>query len=535
MSYQKLALLLIVTFIFSPLSAGAKEAALSKRIGSTLLSIKGPAAYNSAGKKIFYDKSKSFGVKVDYGSLKVEANQVTYDPNEEVIELSSGFKGSMEQYQVKGDYFRINARTGSYAAYDLTFGYLVASLYGEKFEFYGDKIEVDNITASPLSYPVINLGTNKLEIYPGFRVFRGNTLRVFSIPLYYIPLYIEDQRRHYFELPFPAFEVESNMFHGKHTSLHSHYFFNPGLFGDVSLHSAEQDGVGLQVQQIVRLSDQQQLEIKGLKWANAPSQWSVSYRLQLFDSPRKPYQLKFADQDELEKKIAGIGPRLVLNYDYKVNEEINRSIIDRYPDVSAAMPLYGIFQDHQFTLTPTIYYGKIKEKKIFPEDTAPQDTNVDQGRVKTTIDYTYFLETPYASPFINKVLLSLDYEHSEYDPAKTNRGRLDSSVIARRPILQSLGFYYEAKLTKNLLKYGQSPFFFEEYGSLIDSGVLDLYMDANVLVLGDELIYDFTHWQAYNEIYYLGIRSGDRYVAVQYDRRMKSWRFGFMGPKEAAF
>lgn len=528
--------LLILIFLFASSSALAKQnVVFRKRINNVLLTIKAPKSYVWKGKKIFVDKNKKFGVELTYGELDVLANEVAYNLKSSVIELRNGFKGSLEDYRIAGVYFRINPKTGNYSGYDLKFGYLVASLYGEEFQFYGDMILVKNITASPLHYPVINLGTNKLEIYPGFRVFHGNTLRFFAIPLYYIPLYLEDQRRNYFELPFPAFEVESDIFHGTHGSLHSHYFINPSLFGDISLHQSDEDGVGAQVQQIVRLSDHHQIELKALKWERSPSQWNVSYRFHLFDNPRKPYRLRFNDQDKLEKRIAGISPRLIFNYDYTVNEEINRSIIDRYPDVSLGVPIYGIFQDHQYTLTPTIYYGNIKEKKIYPEDTPPQDVAVDQKRLGLTVDCTYYLETPNMRPFINKVLLSLDYEHSEYDPANTNRGRLDTSVIARRPILKALGFYYEAKLTKNLLKYGESPFFFEEYGRLIDSGVLDIYLDANILVLGTEYIYDFTNWQAFNEIYYLGIQSGDRYVAIQYDRRMKSWRFGFMGRKEAAF
>ena len=103
-----------------------------KEINDIKLTIKAPAAYSSGGKRIFIDKKKELGVELNYGELKVRANQVNYDPKQDVIELASGFKGSLWQYQIEGEYFRINPWTGNYAGDDLKFGYLVAYLYGKR-------------------------------------------------------------------------------------------------------------------------------------------------------------------------------------------------------------------------------------------------------------------------------------------------------------------------------------------------------------------------------------------------------------------
>jgi hypothetical protein len=270
-------------------------------------------------------------------------------------------------------------------------------------------------------------------------------------------------------------------------------------------------------------------------WEKAPAQSNFSYIFNFFDNPRRPdSKLSFRERQLQEEHIAGIEPNLVLQCDYTQNEEIERSIADRMPDVSLTGYINGVLNEHKFTVAPSLTYGKLSEKKIFPEDQPPQDVSREYTRTKGAVDFTYFLETPRLSPFINKVLWSVDYEHSIYDPGNASRGRFSTSITARRPILKQLGFYYETILTKTLIDYGQSPFFFEEYGRLFDSAVLDLYLQLPVLIAGNRFIYDITNWQSYNEIYYVGIKSGSNYATVQYNRRFESWEFAFMR-KEAAF
>jgi len=531
--WLKAIIFLSIALLLYPSSARAEV--FRKRINNTVLVIKAPGSYVWKGKRIFVDKKKEFGVEIEYGELKAQANQAAYDLQQEVIELSEGFRGSLEDYWVEGNYFRINPRTGHYAGYDLKFGYLVASFYGKEFQFYGDKIQVEKISASPLYFPVFRLYTEKLEIYPGYSLARQNTLKLFAIPFYYIPLYVDDERRSYFDLPFPAPEVQSDIFHGTHGALHSNYFISPSLYGDVSLRYSEEDGGGAHIQQLVRLSDHHQVELEVLGWEKAPAQAKFSYIFHFFDNPRRPGQeLSFRKQQMLEEEIAKIPPRLTFQCDYTANEEIKRSIVDRYPDVSVSVPMRGILYDHTYAFIPSVHYGNIKEKKIYPEDSPPADVDRDYRRMKGDINFTYYVETPYLSPFINKVLLETNYEHSVYEPGSADRGRVEGSVIARRPILKALGLYYELVLTKNVLDYGQSPFFFEEYGRLKDNGTLDLYLQLPFLVAGNQLIYDFEGMQLYNEIYYAGIKSGDNYAVVQYDRRMESWEFAFMR-KEPAF
>ncbi len=533
--FRKL-LLLILIFLFASSSAWAKQdVVFRKRINNVDLTIKAPGSYVWKGKRIFIDKKNKFGVDLEFGELKVRANQVAYDLKRQVIELANGFKGSLEEYRVEGDYFRINPRTGYYVGHDLKFGYLVAYFYGKEFQFYGDKILVNKISASPLHYPIFRLYTDKLEIYPGYSLAHQNTLKLFNLPFYYIPLYIDEGRRSYFELPFPALEAKSDIFHGTHGSIHSHYFMNPGLYGDISLKQSEQDGVGAQIQQLIRLSDHHQIELKLLEWEKSPTQANFSYIFHFFDSPRKSgKKLSFKDQQKLEEKISGADPKFIFRCDYTRNEEIQRSIIDRYPDVSATLPMQGILYDHKYTFTPSIYYGKVREKKIYPEDSAPLDVDRDYRRLKGDVNFTYYLETPRLKPFIRKVLMGVDYEHSVYDPGDSNRGRVEGSLTVRRPIFKALGLYYNATLATALLDYGQSPYYFEEYGRLKDSGMLDLYLQLPYLIAGNQVVYDFTQWQPFNEIYYLGVKSGANYAVIKYDRRQESWEFAFMR-KEAAF
>ena len=525
------ALIFVLFFVCSP--ARGKEAVFRKRVNRVLLVIKAPASYVSKGKRIFVDKKEELGVKLDYGELKVQANQAAYDLNSDVIELVNGFKGSLEEYRIEGDYFRINPRTGNYAGYDLKFGYLTAYFYGKEFQFYGDKILVEKISASPLEFPVFRLYTEKLEIYPGYSLAHQNTLKLFVIPIYYIPLYLEDRRRSYFDLPIPAPEVKKDVFHGVHGALHTHYFINPALYGDLSLRFSDTDGAGAHIQQLFRLSDHHQLELKLLGWEKAPTQGNFSYRFHFFDNPRRPGQnLTFRKQQRLEEEIARKDPMAVFGCDYSVNEEINRSIIDRYPDASLSGHISGILYDHIYTIIPSLHYGKIREKKIFPENAAPQEVDRDHERIRGGVNFTYYLETPYISPFIKKTLLALDYEHSEYTAYDNNRGRAEGSLTVRRPIFEPFGLYYEAILTKIVLDYGQSPFFFEEYGRLKDNGVLDLYLLTPFFLAGNQLTYDFENMELYNEIYYLGVKAGANYAAIEFDRRQESWQFSFMRKEE---
>lgn len=506
-----------------------------KEINDIKLTIKAPAAYSSGGKRIFIDKKKELGVELNYGELKVRANQVNYDSKQDVIELASGFKGSLWQYQIEGEYFRINPWTGNYAGDDLKFGYLVAYLYGKRFEFYGDKIAADKVSASPFYYPVFSSDSDKIEIYPGYTLAHQNTLRFFRVPFYYVPLYLNDRRRNYFDLPFPALDIKKDIFHDKHVAVHTHYFFNPGFYGDFSLHLSDLDGAGAQIQQIVRLSDHHQFQLKYLGWQRSQPQADISYAFQLFDNPRQPGQLlSFKEQQELEEKIAGIEPKLTLNGDYSINEEAMRSIIDRSPDLNMTFRARGTLYDHIFTVTPSISYGKIKEKKIFPESAAPQEVNRNYDRTKAALNFSYFLETPYMRPYIKKAFWAVDYERSDYRPGGIDRERVSTSFTVRRPVLVALGIFYEATLTKVLLDSGLSPFYFEEYGRLKDSGLLDLYLQSGFLIAGNQLTYDFSAGQSFNEIYYLGIKAMESYAVIKYNRRMQSWEFSFM-TKEPAF
>jgi hypothetical protein len=392
----------------------------------------------------------------------------------------------------------------------------VASLYGEEFQFFGDRILIKNITALPLHFPIFSLATAQMEIYPGYSLASRNTLKFFWLPFYYIPLYLDEGRRTYFDLPFPALEIKKDVFHDTHFAVHSHYFINPALYGDISLKASDKDGAGAQIQQVVRLNEHHQLELKLLEWEKAPTQANVSYEFHIFDNPRKPDQeLSFQEQQKLEDKIARIEPQLIFRSDYTRNEEILRSVVDRYPDVSLTGNIKGILNEHTYTLTPSLHYGKIKEKQIFPEDQNPQDVDRDYTRLKGAVNFTYYLETPRLKPFIKRVLWGVDYEHSMYDPGSTNRGRLSSSITARRPILKALGFYYEVVLSKALIDYGQSPFFFEEYGRLMDSATLDLYLQLPIFIVGNQYIYDITNWQSYNEVYYAGVKTGNNYAVIQ--------------------
>jgi hypothetical protein len=529
-----LPLILIIFFVSAP-ALGKESVVFRKEINDVQLTIKAPAAYYSGGKRIFIDKKKELGVELNYGELKVRANQANYDLKQDVIELAFGFKGSLWQYHIEGEYFRINPWTGNYAGDDLKFGYLVAYLYGKRFEFYGDKIAADKVSASPFYYPVFSSDSDKIEIYPGYTLAHQNTLRFFRVPFYYVPLYLNDRRRNYFDLPFPAFEVKKDIFHDTRGAVHTHYFINPGFYGDFSLHLSDKDGAGAQIQQIVRLSDHHQFELKFLGWQKSQPQADLAYAFQLFDNPRKSGQkLTFKEQQELEERIAGIEPKLTLGGDYSINEEIKRSVIDRYPDLTLIARTRGILYDHIYTIMPSISYGKIKEKKIFPEDAAAQEVDRNYERTKAGINFSYFLETPYMKPYISKAFWAVDYERSDYRPGGINRERISTSFTVRRPVFVPLGLFYEAALTKTLLDHGQSPFYFEEYGRLKDNGALDLYLQSEYLIAGNQLMYDFTVGQPYNEIYYLGVKAMDSYAVIKYDRRMQSWEFSFM-TKEPAF
>ncbi len=535
MARLKSAFLIIILSLIILSPVWAKDQVFEKKINNTILSVSGPASYVEDNKKIFYDPAKKFGVKVKFEDFDVQANRMAYNYNTGVIELYEGFKGQLEEYRLEGSYFRVNPKTGNYSGYNLKFGYMVASLYGEEFQFWGDSIIVTNITASPLHYPVFNLQTGKYIINPGYSLAQRNTLRLFFVPFYYIPLYVEEGRRAYFDLPFPALEGKKDIFHGTQAAIHTHYFINPKFYGDLSLKSSDMDGTGASVQQIFRLSDEHQMELKATAWEKADTQTSFAYEYHLFDNPRQAgKKLSFKEQVELEKKIAGISPNYVFHTDYTANEEIKRSVVDRYPDLSLTGYYGGIFNDHTYTFTPSFHYGKIKEKKIYPEGAAPQDVNRDFNRMKGQINYTYYLSTPRLYPYIRRILLGADYEHSVYNPGGAERDRFSGSITVRRPSLKDLGIYYELVLTKTLLDSGQSPFFFEEYGRLMDSATLDLYLQMKDFIFGNEIIYDITNVQQYNETYYVGVRAGGNYAVLRYDRRQESWEFAFMS-KAAAF
>ncbi|MFA6170798.1 MAG: hypothetical protein WCW67_06265 [Candidatus Margulisiibacteriota bacterium] len=505
------------------------QAEFSRRLPAGLLTIKGPEASSYNGQKIIFDRSKKLGVDLAYDRLKLKADRISYDQDE--IELAN-FKGSYEQYSLEGDYFRINSRTGEYAGEGLKFGYLSAYLKGKRVQFFGEKIVADQVTTSPLNYPIFSFDSSRVEIYPGYTLARGNVLRFFSLPIYYLPLYLNDRRRKYFELPFPALEGAKDIFHGAQGAVHSHYFFNPRWFGDLALRLSDFDGGGAEVQQIFRLSDHQQFRFDLAGWQRSPAQGKASYVYNYYEDP-KGNGRSFTGQNELVRNIAGIEPRLIIGADYSFNEEINRSIIDRGYDLTASGRLKGLLFDHLYTIVPTLTYGQIKEKKIYPESALPQEVDRSYFRTGADLNFSYYLETQFIQPYVNKAFLSLDYQHDEYKPGTATRTRITSALTVRRPILDFL--LYEAVLTKSLADSGLSPFYFEEYGRLKDSFSLDLYLRTDLFVGGNLWLYDLAAGGLFNEISYIGIKAlDDGYVILRHDRRQELWELGIM-KKELAF
>lgn len=526
---------MIIICSFSPAWANS-PIAFSRQLNDGRLSIQAPRSYASADKRIFVDDNNGYGVKLRYGGLTVEANQAAFDPRQNIIELPAGFKGAFEGYSLEGAYFRINASTGNFSGRDMKFGYLSAYLHGDQFYYYGDKIAVDGITSAPFDYPLFSIDTGRLEIYPGYALAKNNRLKMFNLPIYYIPLYFNDQRRNYFELPFPALEAKQDIFHGNNAAVHSNYFIDPIFYGDIALHLSDIGGGGVELQQFIRASDHHQFELNYLSWQRSPAQAKLSYVFNAFNDPPRPdHLLSFREKSESISNISRIDSPGVIGYSYSQNEEVNRSLIDRYPDISVSGRLKGLLFDHSYTLAPIISYGRIKEKKIYPENAAPQDVNRDYQRKGIGLNGSYYLETPFIKPYINKALLSLNYQHASYDPGGIDRDRIAGSLTVRRPLLSLNGLYYQFILTKILLDHGQSPFFYEEYGLLKDNGALDIYLESDRLIGGGQFIYDFTNGVQYNEIYYVGVKVwGDSYAVIRHDRRMQFWEFAFM-KKELAF
>ncbi|MEE8638235.1 MAG: hypothetical protein V3T21_04220 [Candidatus Margulisiibacteriota bacterium] len=528
MSYpKKILLFLLSSLIIASFSACAYAKVYRTKIDSNSLVIKAPKYFYSGPHEItFIDPKQEHGVKLIYKPFEVQANRIVYDTRRSVIELSKGFKGSFGDFHLEGSYFRFNPKTQNYVGEDLKLGYLMAALYGKKFQFYGKRILINDISASPL-YPLINLYSQRVEIYPGYTLAYGNNLNLFRIiPFYYVPLYVEDGRRNSFELIIAAPEIKSNTFHGLYGFYNTNFFFNPVLYGTLSLGLSEKDGWGGRVQNLVRLNDHHQFQLQFAGWAdNKRLQQLHSYEFNFFSNPRPKRRLTFQKQQKLEEEIKNIPGNPILRVDYTQNEEIQRSIIDRYPDVTLRGSIKSIIRDHTLSIDPSITYGKILEKGYYPEDSESlTEVNIDSKRLRYDLNVAYFLEMPY----VKKSLLAMDYEHSEYEPQNSNRGRVSSSLTFRRPISKLIGLFYNLTLTKVLLDYGQSPFEFERYGRLGDSGYLDLYLQLQLLILGYELVYDFSSWQPFNNIYYAGIRYMDRYAVIKYDTREKWWEFQFM-------
>jgi hypothetical protein len=510
----------------------------NRDIAGSVVTINAPASLKTGQKISFIDEQKEHGVRLYYGGLKVFANRIDYDTALDTVEFFD-FKGFLENYSnysLVGEYFSLNPWTEDYSGKNLSFGYRAVSLQVEGIGFYGKKISLSGVKLFPFKYPVFSAGSSKLDIYPGFALAYQNTLDLFRLPFYYNPLYVDDERRSYFILPFPAFEFKKDLFHGKRGIVHSHYFINPKLYGDISAHYSEMDGAGLRVMQLFRLSDKDQFRINFLEWARSVPQLGFSYIHHNFEDPRRPSQNSgFVEQLALEREVATIEPESIFNLRYDLNEENNRSIIDRYMDLIFTYRAHGILYDHIYTVSPSIMYGRIKEKKIFPENAASQEVDRCYERSGLSLDLSYYLETPYLSRLdIDKTMWKVTYEHLRYDPSGGNRGRLSTSFLIRRPMLGLPWLNYEAVLSKVLLDYGISPFYFEEYGRLNDRAGFDIYLQNDYLIAGSQTIYDLQRGVAFNEIYYFGIKAINNYAMIKYDRRLGSWELSFSS-KDAAF
>jgi hypothetical protein len=527
--------LLLLLFALAPTRAGAVQ--FSRQLNDGVLLIKAPASYDSDGQKIFSDETNRYGVTLTYAGLTIETNRASLDRQQNTIEISFGFQGSFEGYTLSGDYFRINPATRNFSGQGMKFGYLSAYLRAGRLQYNGEEIVAEDVSAAPFDFPAFGLTAGRLEISPGYLLSRSNVLRFFFIPCYYIPLYFNDQRRSYFPLPFPAFEAAQDIYHGNSAAVHSNYFFTPNLYGDIALRLSQNDGYGAGFQQDVRLSDNHQLALNYVGWQKSPAQFKLSYVFNYFRTPPLPSrELSFQEQSERVRKIAGLESLLTLNADYSQNEDYSRGRIDRYPQLTLSSRLKGNLADHVYTLIPSVSYGRIREKRIFPENAAPQNVNNDYQRRAFGLNWTYFLETPYIKPYVNRALVVLDYQHANYDPGTAYRDRLASSLTIRRPLLNINGLNYEFVLTKVLVNYGQSPFFFEEYGYLLQDNVaLDIYRQTNHLIGGGQFVYDLTNGAPYNEVYYFGVKAlGDSFAVIRHDRRMQLWEFAIM-KKDLAF
>jgi len=231
----------------------------------------------------FYSSPLQREVVLEYDEVVIYAGQARLRLDDRVF-LSDGFRSSYLNNRVSGQTLEYNPRSGFMEGQNIVISTEDLYASSDRLSFQGEKIGLYNLTLGVPMYG-FSIRSKQLDLYPGWTVLYDTTFNVGDWPLWYIPVYVTDQRRTAFHMPGSIPEWGRTYFSGDYFRWNSHYYINEKYYGNLQANWTQLKGFGYGIQSIMRFSDRDQMVYVNRNWQNFPTQETFSYEHSFLELP----------------------------------------------------------------------------------------------------------------------------------------------------------------------------------------------------------------------------------------------------------
>lgn len=489
-------------FFFCLLFTTLYAAVYTKQIKNDTLRITAPRIQKTEDTRVFSSRQGKQDVVLTYGKTSVRAGTATlYERNNKII-LEKGFQSQYLDNQISGNSLSYNPQQNFYDARNVFVRTRRGFALAERFSFYGEKI---SLTDARLGVTLIRLDLDfgQLDLYPGWVVAYDTILRVWDVPVFYVPCAVEDRRRNAYVLPAPLPEFGKTDFRGEFWRWNTNYYAADWLYGNVQFGRSKKKGAGYGGQHILRFSDTDHFTYINDNWQYDRTQQIFSYEHSFVALPKKPANgmsfnelLRYNDTlKELEANSIRVNRTQF--------EESNKDILHRD---------HEIVYEGRFTLPHEFFLYTRDSSALIQELT----TNTTGRKYQAFGELERTLEVPWLGPFTP----GLGYDSSQYTLRPYSWHRLYDYVYASREF-----WIFEAsgRVIDYLDERGGSPFSFDERYALHDNVKTGCYINLWNLKLGQEVQYETRKGQLFDIEYMARYKTSSWTLNAGYSLKRDLW------------
>ncbi len=429
----------VTLYILFLLPVSGRAATYTRTIEKERLIMRAPVIEYVNGGVVGYSRSvRQRQVRVLYGKQSFRAQRAVLRGN--AVSFSRGFDAQFKNSTLTGNMLLYDFDTNHFDGKDIVLTSDWLTFESSRLQYQGDTIQFFDVR---LGLRVIDLAVafDHITLYPGWGVVQGVGLETFERRIYHIPIWVIDNRRNAFQIPYPLPEIGTTKYRGDFWTWNTHYYFNPMFYGFTHFGGSQYKGAMVGLGQIVRLNDQDQFYLGGDFWQMTEPQLRAEYNHSFLKLPPRKRRMTFEEMLDYNMRVKDLD-----SSDIRVTvtkrEEINDEEVDRDPE-------FG-YTGH-FVLTPKLGLDlTFSSGQIYEYSTMLQAMRTNSNQYLT-----------YQQPvwIVDPLTWVLGYERSDYALKPFTWQMIYGSVEWQKDFWL---FLPHAKYTHYFYDEGGSPFIFDQ-------------------------------------------------------------------------